>query len=156
MTSSATDSAHVIAAGLATLPLEKQITTETKEAFPTTGEVHVQHNGEDIIIPTHEELDTLRRVPAPIPWIAFTIAFVELCERFAYYGTTAVMVNYIQQPMPAGSVTGNDPFPDGQPGAIGYGQRASTGLVLFNKFWSYFLPLFGGNYRAHLSHNFDW
>jgi POT family proton-dependent oligopeptide transporter len=40
--------------------------------------------------PTDEELETLRRIPARISWIAFTIAFVELCERFAYYGTTAV------------------------------------------------------------------
>jgi POT family proton-dependent oligopeptide transporter len=36
--------------------------------------------------PTAEELVTLRRVSGKIPWIAFTIAFVELCERFGYYG----------------------------------------------------------------------
>jgi hypothetical protein len=40
--------------------------------------------------PTDEELATLRRIPGRIPWICFTVAFVELCERFAYYGTTAV------------------------------------------------------------------
>lgn len=45
---------------------------------------------ETVVPPTDEELHTLRRIPAPIPWICFTIAFVELCERFAYYGTTAV------------------------------------------------------------------
>lgn len=43
-----------------------------------------------------------------------------------------------------GSVTGNDPRSDGQPGALGAGQRASTGLVTFNRFWAYFVPLFGG------------
>ena len=39
---------------------------------------------------TQEELDTLRRVSGKIPWSAYTIAFVELCERFSYYGTTVV------------------------------------------------------------------
>ena len=40
--------------------------------------------------PTEEELATLRRVSGKIPWMAYTVAFVELCERFSYYGTTAV------------------------------------------------------------------
>ena len=40
--------------------------------------------------PTAEEVETLRRVAGPIPWSAYTVAFVELCERFAYYGTTVV------------------------------------------------------------------
>ena len=40
--------------------------------------------------PTEYEMQTLRRVSDNIPWPAFTIAFVELCERFSFYGTTAV------------------------------------------------------------------
>jgi proton-dependent oligopeptide transporter, POT family len=40
--------------------------------------------------PTVEELHTLRRVRDHIPLKAYTIAFVELCERFSYYGTTVV------------------------------------------------------------------
>ena len=40
--------------------------------------------------PTAEEVDTLRRVAGAVPWSAYTVAFVELCERFAYYGTTVV------------------------------------------------------------------
>jgi POT family proton-dependent oligopeptide transporter len=40
--------------------------------------------------PTEEELATLRRVSGKIPWVAYTVAFVELFERFSYYGTTAV------------------------------------------------------------------
>ena len=40
--------------------------------------------------PTPEEITTLRRVRGPVPWSSYTIAFVELCERFGYYGTTAV------------------------------------------------------------------
>lgn len=40
--------------------------------------------------PTEDELHgptALRRVSAPIPWAVYTVAFVELCERFSYYGT---------------------------------------------------------------------
>jgi POT family proton-dependent oligopeptide transporter len=40
--------------------------------------------------PTADELhgpNALRRVSAPIPWAVYTVAFVELCERFSYYGT---------------------------------------------------------------------
>lgn len=40
--------------------------------------------------PTTEEMQTLRRVAGPLNWITFSVAFVELCERFSYYGTTAV------------------------------------------------------------------
>lgn len=45
-------------------------------------------NGEEY--PTARELETLRRVKGPIGWLIYTIAFIELCERFAYYGTNAV------------------------------------------------------------------
>lgn len=45
-------------------------------------------NGE--IYPTMEELQSLRHVLGEIPWTAYTIGFIELCERFSYYGTTAV------------------------------------------------------------------
>lgn len=67
-----------------------------------------------------------------------------MCERFAYYGTTAVFVNFIQRELPT-----SGPFPeagaagDGQPGALGMGQRASTGLTQFNAFFSYIMPLVG-------------
>lgn len=40
--------------------------------------------------PTTDELhgpNALRRISAPIPWVVYTVAFVELCERFSYYGT---------------------------------------------------------------------
>lgn len=40
--------------------------------------------------PTEEELATLPRVSGKIPWIAYTVAFVELCERFGYYGCSVV------------------------------------------------------------------
>lgn len=48
--------------------------------------------------PTAEDMVTLRRVPAHIPLKIFTIGFIELCERFSYYGTTVVFTNFIQHP----------------------------------------------------------
>ena len=45
-------------------------------------------NGE--IYPTAEELLTLRPVRGKIEWIIYTIAIVEMVERFSYYGTTTI------------------------------------------------------------------
>lgn len=74
--------------GMPTPTLEKQIAMENKEPFLT----HIVESDDESMVekPSEEDLHTLRRVPAKMPWIAFTVAFVELCERFAYYGTTAV------------------------------------------------------------------
>lgn len=47
-------------------------------------------------LPTAEDLVTLRRIPTKIPPKLLTIAFVELCERFSYYGTT-VVCKYLAQ-----------------------------------------------------------
>ena len=48
--------------------------------------------------PTEEELKTLRRVSGKIPWQIFTIAFVELCERFGYYGCQVLCTLPIYDP----------------------------------------------------------
>ena len=45
--------------------------------------------------------------------------------------------------MPKGSKTGAGFLIKPGSGALGLGQRASTGLTTFNQFWSYFTPLFG-------------
>ncbi|KAG8416868.1 hypothetical protein J3459_013589 [Metarhizium acridum] len=45
---------------------------------------------ETSVLPTTEELALLRRVPNHVPLKLFTIAFIELCERFSYYGSTVV------------------------------------------------------------------
>ncbi|KAI1798166.1 oligopeptide transporter [Ganoderma leucocontextum] len=96
------------------------------------------HDG--LEFPTEEEKKTLRRVADALPWAAYLIAFCELAERFSYYGTTVVFTNFIQQPLPPGSKTGADIK---QAGALGLGQRASTGIGTFNSFWVYVIPLFG-------------
>ena len=91
--------------------------------------------------PTMEEMKTLRRVSGPINWQMMTVTFVEFCERFSYYGTTAVFVNFIQQPRPFGSRTGNIQETAAcfaastesacrQPGGLGLDQQAATGMTV--------------------------
>ena len=46
--------------------------------------------------PTEEEVATLRKVADRLPWSAFIVALVELCERFTYYGLSGPFQNYIQ------------------------------------------------------------
>lgn len=125
------------------------------------GEKHLAYGGDQVSMtsdgsePTMEEMKTLRRVSGEIGWRAFSITFVEFCERFSWYGTTAVFVNFIQHPRPYGSPTGAINLSpeciavDGraiceQPGGLGQDQRASTGLTTFNQFWAYVMPLLGG------------
>lgn len=60
--------------------------------------------------PTEEERHTLRHVSDKLPWSAFLVAVIELCERFAYYGLSGPFQNYIQNSY-------HDP--SGLPGAIG-------------------------------------
>ncbi|KAI8453502.1 POT family-domain-containing protein [Phakopsora pachyrhizi] len=98
--------------------------------------------------PTNEEFSKLKRVPGNINLATYLICFIELVERFSYYGTTVVFTNFIQRPLPAGSVTGAGGV---QSGALGKGQQAATGLTTFNSFWVYICPLFGAYVAdAHL------
>lgn len=105
--------------------------------------------------PSEDDYKNLRRISGKIPWTVYTVTFVEFCERFSYYGTTVVFVNFIQQSRPYGSPTGAinlteeclsrfDEATCSQPGGLGQGQQASTGLVTFDAFWAYFMPLVGG------------
>ncbi|PPQ64967.1 hypothetical protein CVT24_008155 [Panaeolus cyanescens] len=95
-----------------------------------------------LTFPTEEEKATLRRIPDTIPWNAYLIAVVELAERFSFYGSSVVFTNFIQQGLPPGSHTGAGGL-NGQAGALGMGQRASTGITTFFSFWSYVTPLIG-------------
>lgn len=54
------------------------------------GQPVLQSDELDDDIPTKGELNTLRRVADHIPAKAYTIAFVELVERFSFYGTVIV------------------------------------------------------------------
>lgn len=80
-----------------------------------------------------------------IPWRVYTVAFVELCERFSYYGTAILFQNFVQRKLL--TPTGRAPNPggdiDNNPGALGLGQQAATGLGTFFSFWCYVTPLLG-------------
>lgn len=81
------------------------VLTEVKQTSTTTtaashvGDVAAiddELSDEDCPSPTAEELVTLRRVANKIPPWLFTIAFIELCERFSYYGSTVVCKSNLQ------------------------------------------------------------
>ncbi|KAF2477721.1 peptide transporter-like protein PTR2 [Lindgomyces ingoldianus] len=84
--------------------------------------------------PTPHELANLRRIPDQLPWSAFLVAIVELCERFAYYGLSGPFQNYMSNKW-------HDP--NGLPGAIGLKQAGATALSNFFQFWCYLTPIIG-------------
>lgn len=70
--------------------------------------------------PTEEEKQKLRKVADKLPWSAFLVCIIELCERFTYYGLSGPFQNYIENSY-GGSL----------PGAIGMGQTGATGKPPF-------------------------
>lgn len=95
--------------------------------------------------PTVNDLQTLPRVADTIPWRVYTVAFVELCERFSYYGTQILFQNYVQRRLLTPTGAAPNPFgsTDNNPGALGRGQQVATGLSTFFAFWCYVTPLLG-------------
>jgi hypothetical protein len=93
-----TDVADVQAGALTDLPSEHIVPFNEKRAHEVDTAFHKEIAGSDTEVlsenyPTPEELEgenRLRRISAPIPWAVYTVAFVELCERFSYYGTQVV------------------------------------------------------------------
>lgn len=72
---------------------EKLVDAHRPEKSLVSESYHLQLGDED---PTDDELSgpgALRRVSAPIPWAVYTVAFVELCERFSYYGTQVLCMS---------------------------------------------------------------
>lgn len=85
-----------------------------------------------LVEPTEEELLTLPRVSDKIPFSAFLIIVIELCERFSFYGLTNPFQNYMQY-KPTDVI----------PGALGLKQSGATALNGFFTFWCYLTPIFG-------------
>jgi hypothetical protein len=61
---------------------------EKQDVLTSSSEEIVGPNGE--LYPTADEWKTLRRVYGKVNYMIYVIGLVEMCERFAYYGTTAV------------------------------------------------------------------
>lgn len=92
-----TDVPDVQAGALTDLPSEQLVPVSEKhhEADAAFTKEVAMSDSEGLVegYPTPEELEgenALRRISAPIPWAVYTVAFVELCERFSYYGTQVV------------------------------------------------------------------
>ncbi|KAF2996484.1 peptide transporter ptr2 [Curvularia kusanoi] len=84
--------------------------------------------------PTPEDLLFLPRVSDALPWGAFLVAIVELCERFAYYGLSGPFQNYMAN-------SAHDA--NGLPGALGLSQSRATALSNFFQAWCYVTPIAG-------------
>ncbi|WPH00325.1 peptide transporter PTR2-A [Acrodontium crateriforme] len=145
----------MVAAAEIRKPSIVSVTMDEKARFADIGTSCNLSSDEDLLEPTQEELQTLRRVSGKIPWTAMTVTFVEFAERFSYYGTTAVFVNFLQQPRPYGSRTGSIQETEAcysvmgmqacaQPGGLGQGQQTSFAFTTLNQFWAYLMPLVGG------------
>jgi|SRR5690242_17800023 len=67
--------------------IDQAITEKREPQTSASGEL-IGPNGEQY--PTDEDWTTLRRVYGKVNWMIYVIGVVEMCERFAYYGTTAV------------------------------------------------------------------
>lgn len=148
--------AHVL---VPTLSKEKQVIAHTENVSDKKGtdsnivdeELPVD-GGSDAVndVPTEEELATLRRIPAAVPWTAYAVAVCELAERFSYYGVTNSLTNFIQQPRPPykdGGRTGANRTRDGVTGALNLGQRTAFGINQTLTFVVYLSPL-GGAFVA--------
>ncbi|KAI2084667.1 peptide transporter ptr2 [Ophidiomyces ophidiicola] len=83
--------------------------------------------------PNELEKATLRHVSDKLSLSVWLVAIIEFCERFAYYGLSALLQNYVQRPL------------DGSlgRGALGLGHRGATALTTFFQFWCYITPVLG-------------
>ena len=52
--------------------------------------------------PTEEENQTLRKVAANLPFVAFSLCLVEFAERASYYGAQTLFSNFVEFPLPEG------------------------------------------------------
>jgi hypothetical protein len=93
-----------------------------------------KHSLDDASVPTSEDLLLLPRVADKLPYGAFLVAIVELCERFAYYGLSGPFQNYMANSYHDAN---------GLPGALGLDQANATALSNFFQFWCYVTPILG-------------
>lgn len=129
--------AQVEEAGVELRAHGKEIENET--SLPANGRINgvlgeSSVSDADDSMPTAEDYATLPKVADKLPWGAFLVAIVELCERFAYYGLSGPFQNYMANKY-------NDP--NGLPGALGLKQSRATALSNFFQFWCYITPTLG-------------
>ncbi|KAI9752113.1 MAG: hypothetical protein M4579_005751 [Chaenotheca gracillima] len=81
--------------------------------------------------PSEDDLQTCRRTADALPKATWLVACVAMCERFAFYGFTIILQNYIQYRK-------DDPL---HPGALGLGQSIASLMVNMFQLMSYITPL---------------
>lgn len=110
-----------------------------------------EYNPRGLRVPTKSELQTLRKVIGNIQYSIMLIFLVEFAERASYYGSTVLISNMVQRPVPVdsphgwGAVNQNVPgHEDMSPGAFNQGLQAASALSNLITFLAYVVPLFGG------------
>lgn len=78
------------------LGLPKGTEGTTRNDDCTTSLLQAPPSAEDKI--GDEDLATLRKVPDSLPISIWLVTIIEMCERFAYFGLSAPLQNYIQNP----------------------------------------------------------
>ncbi|WVQ92948.1 hypothetical protein IAU59_000009 [Kwoniella sp. CBS 9459] len=111
--------------------------------------VDAAHHEMDEEEPTHEELSTLRKVPAAMPWAAICMCLIEFAERASYYGSKGPFNNFINNPLPkggngAGAVAKGAAGLNQSAGALGLGSVAASALTNLFTFLAYVIPIYGG------------
>jgi len=133
------------------LDMSTEVDTEGNDPNKVALDVIDRGKQSNEIEPTTEELNTLEHISDRLPLAACLIVICELCERFAFYGISGPVQNYIQFPVPGPN--------DKQPGALDRGHQTATLLTTFFQFFCYLTPILGaiiadqfwGKYKAILA-----
>lgn len=88
-----------------TLPVDAEAAAKHAQGTTNTQEPLSQlaDDDDEYPAPTEEEKGTLRKVPAHIRLVSFSLCLVEFAERASYYGAKTVFNNFIQFPLPEGT-----------------------------------------------------
>ncbi|WVW79812.1 hypothetical protein I302_101782 [Kwoniella bestiolae CBS 10118] len=116
-------------------------------ALTTVGPADEHLLGEDS--PTSEEMATLRKVPATMPWVGIAMCLIEFAERASYYGSKGPFNNFINNPLPkggngAGAVAPGEAGLNQSAGALGLGSVDASALTNLFTFLAYVIPIWGG------------
>ncbi|KAI5453955.1 hypothetical protein NCC49_004950 [Naganishia albida] len=100
-------------------------------------------------VPTEHEMETLRKVAAPMKWAAIAMCIIELAERASYYGSKGPFGNFVRGKLPeggpgTGAVAHGPAGYNQSAGALGLGSRAATAVTESFTFLSYCIPILGG------------
>lgn len=90
----------------------------------------INMNSDGQIAPTEEELATLPRVAARLPWTAYLLCVTDFAERASFWGFRGVFANFIRAPLPVGGNGAGAPANGTQQtaGALGKGTVVASAM----------------------------